>query len=73
MSKIEFAVKTPDWVRKIEDKEIFSVVYALVASHQIDGKPFTEEGLKKEIDDFDDLSEKQKKAVFDEIVAHKDK
>lgn len=70
MSKIEFAVEAPEWLKKIEDKEIFSAVYALIASHQIDGKPFTEDGLKEEIKDLGDLDEKQQKEVFDLIMAH---
>ena len=70
MSKIEFAVEAPEWLKKIEDKEIFSAVYALIASHQIDGKPFTEDGLKEEIEGFSDLAEEQRKNVFDLIMAH---
>ena len=33
--------------------------------------PFNENGLKQEIDGFDDLSEEQKKEVFDLILSHK--
>lgn len=73
MSKTEFAMAMPKWVAEIEDKDVKSSIFALILSHNIDKKPFTEDGLKKELDDFEDLTEEQKKAVFDGIVSHKDK
>ena len=71
MSNLQFMMKTPEWVKDIKDKDVFSVVYALIFSHQVDNKPFTEDGLKKEIDDFNDLTEEQKQEVFDLIISHK--
>jgi hypothetical protein len=73
MSKTEFAMAMPKWVAEIEDEAVKSSIFALILSHNIDKKPFTEDGLKKELDDFEDLTEEQKKAVFDGIVSHKDK
>ena len=73
MSKTEFAMAMPKWVADIEDEAVKSSIFALILSHNIDKKPFTEDGLKKELDDFEDLTEDQKKAVFDGIVSHKDK
>ena len=73
MSKTEFAMAMPKWVADIKDEDVRSSVFALIFSHKIDGKDFTEDGLKKELDDFEDLDENQKKAVFEAILAHKDK
>ena len=73
MSKIEFAMAMPKWVADIKDEDVKSSIFALLLSHNVDNEPFTEDGLEAEIKDFEDLSEEQRKAVFDEIVAHKDK
>ena len=73
MSKTEFAMAMPKWVADIKDEDVKSSIFALILSHNIDKKPFTEDGLKKELDDFDDLTKEQKKAVYDGIVSHKDK
>lgn len=73
MSKTEFAMAMPKWVADIKDEDVKSSIFALILSHNIDKKSFTEDGLKKELDDFEDLTEDQKKAVFDGIVSHKDK
>ena len=69
--KEAFAVGVPSWLKGIDDKAIFSAVFALIASHKIGGEPFTEEGLKKELADLGDLSEAQQKEAFDLIIAHK--
>lgn len=72
MSKTEFAMAMPKWVADIDDEDVQGAVFALLFSHNIDKKSFTEAGLKKELDDFDDMSEKQKQRAFDLIISHKD-
>ena len=67
-----FAYKPADWVYEIKDKEVFAAVFALLFDHQYTGEPFTEDGLKKELERLGDLSEKQQKEAFDLIVSHKD-
>lgn len=67
-----FAYKPAQWVYDIEDKKVWSAVYALLFDHQYTGKSFDEESLKKEIAEFDDLSEEQAQEVFDLIVKHQD-
>lgn len=70
--KKQFAYKPAQWVYDIEDKKVWSAVSTLLFDHQVTGESLTEESLKKEIAEFDDLSEAQAQEVFDLIVAHKD-
>ena len=72
MSRTEVAMAIPEWVAQIKDRKVLISVFALIIFHIIGRLPFNENGLKQEIDEFDDLSEKQKKEVFDLIVSHKD-
>ena len=62
----------PEWVTQIKDRKVLISVFALIIFHIMGRLSFNENGLKQEIDEFDDLSEKQKKEVFDLIVSHKD-
>lgn len=66
-----FAMGVPDWLKGIKDKDVFSAVFALVASHKIGGEPLTEAGLKEELADLGTLSEAQQKEAFDLIIEHK--
>ena len=72
ISKTEVAMAMPEWVAQIKDRKVLISVFALIIFHIMGRLPFNENGLKQEIDEFDDLSEKQKKEVFDLIVSHKD-
>ena len=72
ISKTEVAMAMPEWVAQIKDRKVLISVFALIFFHIMGRLPFNENGLKQEIDEFDDLSEKQKKEVFDLIVSHKD-
>ena len=72
MSKTEFAMAMPKWVADIDDKDVQGAVFALLFGHNIDKQAFTESGLKKELDEFDDMSTEQKQQAFDLIVSHKD-
>ena len=67
-----FAYKPAKWVYDIEDKKVWSAVSTLLFDHHYSGEELTEESLKKEIAEFDDLSEEQAQEVFDLIVKHKD-
>ena len=62
----------PEWVAQIKDRKVLISVFALIIFHIMGRLPFNGNSLKQEIDEFDDLSEKQKKEVFDLIVSHKD-
>lgn len=68
-----FAMKMPDWVAQLEDKRVGRAIFTLLFSHNVDGEEFTEDGLKKELDEFEDMTEEQKKQAFELIIAHKDK
>ncbi len=72
ISKTEVAMAMPEWVAQIKDRKVLISVFALIIFHIMGRLPFNENGLKQEIDEFDDLSKKQKKEVFDLIVSHKD-
>lgn len=71
--KLDFACGAPEWLRNVEDKKVFAAVFGLILSHKVGGEPFTEEGLKKELADLGDLSEKRQKEAFDLMMAHRDK
>lgn len=66
-----FAISVPDWVKKL-DKDIFATVFAIITDHRLSGEPLTEDSLKKEIAEFDDLTDEQQKRIFDVMLAHKD-
>ncbi len=72
ISRTEVAMAMPEWVAQIKDRKVLISVFALIIFHIMGRLPFNENGLKQEIDEFDDLSKKQKKEVFDLIVSHKD-
>lgn len=72
ISKREVAMAMPEWVAQIKDRKVLISVFALIIFHIMKRLPFNENGLEQEIDEFDDLSKKQKKEVFDLIISHKD-
>ncbi|MBO7132050.1 hypothetical protein J6V85_02180 [Candidatus Saccharibacteria bacterium] len=72
ISRTEVAMAMPEWVAQIKDRKVLISVFALIIFHIMGRLPFNGNSLKQEIDEFDDLSEKQKKEVFDLIVSHKD-
>ena len=67
------AYKPPKWLYEIKDNRVWATVFAILFEHQYSNEPFTEESLKQEIADLDDLTESQAQEVFDLIVKHKDK
>ena len=67
-----FAMKMPEWVAELKDETVARAIFVLLFSHNVDGEPFTEDGLKKELSEYGGLSEKQQKEAFDLIVSHKD-
>ena len=71
ISRTEVAMAMPEWVAQIKDRKVLISVFALIIFHIMRRLPFNENGLKQEIDGFDDLSEEQKKEVFDLILSHK--
>lgn len=71
MSGAEFTMAMPGWIAQIKDRKVLLSVFALIIFHIMKELPFNEAGLKQEINEFDDLNEKQKKEAFDLITSHK--
>ncbi len=72
ITRTEVAMAMPEWVAQIKDRKVLLSVFALIIFHIMKRLPFNKNGLEQEIGEFDDLSEEQKKEVFDLIISHKD-
>ena len=55
ISKTEVAMAMPEWVAQIKDRKVLISVFALIIFHIMGRLPFNENGLKQEINEFDDL------------------
>ena len=65
-----FYFKPPEWVREIEDKQVASVIFALLFSWCYDGINHID-NIEKEIkNSFDNLSVKQINEIVDILIQH---